>query len=118
MRTIYRLFIQGKTTNAIAANEKYKGDAVLQKKFTVDFLTKKQKINEGEVPQFYVENSHPAIIRPDEWNRVQDEMARRKATGRHHNSLSPFSAKIICGDCGEYYGSKVWHSTSKYRRTI
>ena len=126
VRTIYRLFIQGKTTNAIAANltkqgiptpggkkkwqsttvesiltnEKYKGDAVLQKKFTVDFLTKKQKINEGEVPQFYVENSHPAIIRPDEWNRVQDEMTRRKATGRHHNSLSPFSAKIICGDCG------------------
>ncbi|MEA4823044.1 MAG: zinc ribbon domain-containing protein [Clostridiaceae bacterium] len=45
-------------------------------------------------------------------------MTRRKATGRHHNSLSPFSAKIICGDCGEYYGSKVWHSTSKYRRTI
>ena len=144
VRTIYRLFIQGKTTNAIAANltkqgiptpggkkkwqsttvesiltnEKYKGDAVLQKKFTVDFLTKKQKINEGEVPQFYVENSHPAIIRPDEWNRVQDEMTRRKATGRHHNSLSPFSAKIICNDCGEYYGSKVWHSTSKYRRTI
>lgn len=144
VRTIYRLFIQGKTTNAIAAtltkqgiptpggkkkwqsttvesiltNEKYKGDAVLQKKYTVDFLTKKQKINEGEVPQFYVENSHPAIIRPDEWNRVRDEMTRRKATGRHHNRLSPFSAKIICGDCGEYYGSKVWHSTSKYRRTI
>ncbi len=144
VRVIYRLFMQGKTTNAIAAtltkqgvctpggkekwqattvesiltNEKYKGDAVLQKKFTVDFLTKKQKVNEGEVPQFYVENSHPAIIHPDEWNRVQDEMTRRKATGRHHNSLSPFSAKIICGDCGEYYGSKVWHSTSKYRRTI
>ncbi|MDD2362465.1 MAG: recombinase family protein [Eubacteriales bacterium] len=144
VRTIYRLFIQGKTANAIAAtltkqgiptpggkekwqsttvesiltNERYKGDAVLQKKFTVDFLTKKQKINEGEVPQFYVKNSHPAIVRPDEWNRVQDEMTRRKATGRHHNSLSPFSAKIICGNCGEYYGSKVWHSTSKYRRTI
>jgi len=144
VRTIYRLFIQGKTRNAIAAtltkqgiptpggkkkwqsttvesiltNEKYKGDAVLQKKFTVDFLTKKQKVNAGEVPQFYVENSHPAIIRPDEWNRVQDEMTRRKATGRHHNSLSPFSAKMICGDCGEYYGSKVWHSTSKYRRTV
>ncbi len=45
-------------------------------------------------------------------------MTRRKATGRHHNGLSPFSAIIICGDCGEYYGSKVWHSTSKYRRTI
>lgn len=45
-------------------------------------------------------------------------MLRRKATGRHQNSLSPFSAKLICGDCGGYYGSKVWHSNSKYRRTI
>ena len=41
-----------------------------------------------------------------------------KSGGKHHNSLSPFSAKIICGDCGEFYGSKVWHSTSKYKRTI
>ena len=144
MRTIYRLFIQGKTTNAIAAsltrngvptpggkekwqattiesiltNEKYKGSALLQKKFTTNFLTKKMKPNEGEVPQFYVENSHPAIICPEEWDRVQNEMLRRKATGRHQNSLSPFSAKLICGDCGGYYGSKVWHSNSKYRRTI
>ena len=45
-------------------------------------------------------------------------MLRRKATGRHQNSLSPFSAKLICGDYGGYYGSKVWHSNSKYRRTI
>ena len=45
-------------------------------------------------------------------------MAVRKAKGRHHNSLSPFSAKLVCGDCGEYYGSKVWHSTDKYRRVI
>ena len=47
---------------SILQNEKYKGDALLQKKFTVDFLTKKQKVNEGEVPQYYVEGSHPAII--------------------------------------------------------
>ena len=45
-------------------------------------------------------------------------MAVRKAKGKHHNSLSPFSAKIVCGDCGEFYGSKVWHSTDKYRRVI
>lgn len=43
---------------SILQNEKYKGDALLQKKFTVDFLTKKQKVNEGEVPQYYVEGSH------------------------------------------------------------
>lgn len=45
-------------------------------------------------------------------------MAKRKGRGKHHNSLSPFSAKIICSDCGGYFGSKVWHSTDKYRRVI
>ena len=58
---------------SILKNEKYKGDALLQKAFTVDFLTKKQKKNEGEVPQYYVENSHPAIIDPAEWKLVQRE---------------------------------------------
>lgn len=144
VRLIYKLFIEGKTVNAIArylmsqnvptpsgkelwrtstiesilTNEKYKGSAILQKKFTVDFLQKKMKINEGEVPQYKVEDSHPAIIEAEEWELVQSEMKRRKTRGKHHNSLSPFSAKIICGDCGEYYGSKVWHSNSKYKRTI
>ena len=99
-------------------NEKYKGSAILQKKFTVDFLSKKMKVNEGEVPQYIVEESHPAIIDPDQWQKVQDEIAVRKTKGRHHNSLSPFSAKLVCGDCGEFFGSKVWHSTDKYRRVI
>ena len=65
-----------------------------------------------------MEESHPAIIDPDQWQKVQDEIAVRKTKGRHHNSLSPFSAKLVCGDCGEFYGSKVWHSTDKYRRVI
>lgn len=73
----------------------------------MDFLSKKMKVNEGEVPQYIVDQSHPAIIDPEEWQKVQNEMAVRKAKGKHHNSLSPFSAKIVCGDCGEFYGSKV-----------
>ena len=144
VRRIYRLFMQGKTPNAIAklltlegvptpggkkvwqfttvesilTNEKYKGAALLQKRFTVDFLQKKMKVNEGEVPQYYVENSHPPIIQPGEWDRVQAEFQRRKALGKNHNCSRLFSGQIICGDCGEYYGSKVWHSNSKYRRVI
>lgn len=55
---------QRATVESILRNEKYKGSALLQKSFTVDFLTKKTKINEGEVPQYYVEDSHPAIIEP------------------------------------------------------
>ncbi len=144
VRRIYRTFMQGKTAGAIAReltadgiptpggkvkwqsstvesilqNEKYRGDARLQKSFTVDFLQKKMKVNEGEVPQYYVENSHPAIIEPEEWDLVQAEFTRRKELGRRYSSHSVFSSMIFCGDCGAMYGSKVWHSTSKYRRTI
>jgi len=106
------------TIKSILTNEKYKGDALLQKRFTVDFLTKKTKVNEGEVQQYYVENSHPAIITPEEFDLVQEEFAKRVNTGKQYSSTSIFSSKIICGDCGSYFGSKVWHSNSKYRRVI
>lgn len=76
------------------------------------------KPNEGEVPQYYVENSHPAIISPEIFDLVQHEMKKRKESGRYINGLGCFSGKIICGECGGTYGSKVWHSTTKYRRTI
>ena len=65
------------TVKSILVNEKYKGDALLQKSYTVDFLTKKTKINEGEVPQYYVENSHEAIISPAVFDEVQHQMAVR-----------------------------------------
>lgn len=109
---------QSATVESILRNEKYKGSALLQKRYTVDFLTKTMKVNEGEVPQYYVEDSHPAIIRPEEWEAVQAEIARRKGKGKRHDCGSPFSGKIICGDCGSVYGSKVWHSNDKYRRVI
>lgn len=144
VRRIYRAFMHGKTVGAIAReltadgiptpggkvkwqsstvesilrNEKYRGDARLQKKFTVDFLQKKMKVNEGEVPQYYVENSHPAIVEPEEWDLVQAEFTRRKELGKRYSSNSIFSSMIFCGDCGAMYGSKVWHSTDKYRRAI
>lgn len=66
------------TAGSILSNEKYKGDAFLQKKFTVDFLQKKMKPNKVGVPQYYVEASRSAIVEPDEWNQVQTEFARRK----------------------------------------
>ena len=106
------------TISSILTNEKYKGDALLQKRFTTDFLTKKQKVNEGEVPQYYVEGSHQAIIEPDEFEQVQAEMARRKRVGRSYSGDSIYASRIICGDCGGYYGPKVWHSNDPYRRVI
>jgi site-specific DNA recombinase len=79
---------------------------------------KKQKVNEGEVPQYYVENSHPAIIEPRAWDEVQRIMRQRKASGKRHDCSSPFSGRVICGDCGTAYGAKVWHSNDPYRKVI
>lgn len=89
-----------------------------QKTFTVDFLSKKKKVNEGEHPQYYVEHSHEAIIDPREWQLVQLEMARRKSLGMRYSGNCVLATRIVCGDCGSYFGPKVWNSTSKYKRTI
>ena len=92
--------------------------ALLQKSFTTDFLTKKSKINEGEVPQYYVEGNHEAIIAPDTFNLVQKELSKRNTGRNRHSGLHIFSSKIKCGECGSWYGSKVWHSNDKYRRVV
>ena len=103
------------TVMNILRNEKYKGDALLQKTYTADFLSKKVKRNKGELTQYHIKNSHPAIISPETFDLVQGELQRRASLQRQIKNNSPFAAKVICGDCGGYYGSKVWHSTSKYR---
>lgn len=144
VRLIYKMYLNGKTITAIAKyltdegvptpagkqkwnvstilsilqNEKYKGDALLQKKFTVDFLTKVTKRNEGEIPQYYVENSHPAIVSPEMFDLVQAEIKKHRETGKNRSGTHCFSGMIICGECEGFYGSKTWHSTSKYRRTV
>lgn len=89
-----------------------------QKTYTVDFLSKTVKKNDGEVPQYFVTDSHEAIIPPDEWETVQKEIERRKELGRHYSGGSIFATKLICGDCGGYFGAKVWHSKDKYRTVI
>ena len=104
VRRIYDDFLSGKTPYAIAkdltaehiptpggkevwsrnvvksilTNEKYKGDALLQKVYTVDYLTKEKRKNNGEVTRYYVEGSHEPIIEPQKWQRVQEEFERRK----------------------------------------
>ncbi len=60
----------GGTVKSILMNEKYKGCALLQKGYTEDYLTKKRVKNDGAVPQYYVEDSHPAIIEPETFDRV------------------------------------------------
>lgn len=106
------------TIKSILSNEKYKGDALLQKTYTADFLTKSVRKNQGQVPQYYIKNSHPAIIDPETFELVQNELARRYPKRHQLHRNSPFTARIICGDCGSYYGRKVWHSNSSYRKSI
>ena len=144
VRYIFHLFMTGKTSYSIAkqltdegiptprgrktwssstiesmlSNEKYKGAALLQKSFTVDFLQKKMKKNEGEVPQYYVEHSHEAIISPEEWQAVQNELARRKVLGKRYSGASILATRLICADCGAFFGAKVWHSNDQYRRVV
>lgn len=104
------------TIEGMLANEKYKGDARLQKTYTADFLTKRQVKNTGQIDQYYVKNSHPAIIPEDEWEAVQQEFKRRDAYRKEHflrhygygSHISPFCSKVICGYCGHIYGRKSW----------
>ena len=105
------------TVRSILTNEKYRGDALIQKEYTADFLDKTRRKNTGEIPQYYVEEHHEAIIPPDLFDFVQSEIKRREQHGKH-SGVSIFANKIKCGCCGGWYGAKVWHSTDKYRRVI
>lgn len=81
-------------------------------------ITKRKMPNHGELPQYFVEHSHEAIIDPEEFELVQAEIERRKGLGKEYSGSFIFSAKIVCACCGGFFGSKVWHSASKYKRTI
>ncbi|WP_315005672.1 recombinase family protein, partial [uncultured Selenomonas sp.] len=105
------------TVRSILTSEKYRGDALIQKEYTADFLDKTRRKNTGEIPQYYVEEHHEAIIPPDLFDFVQSEIKRREQNGKH-SGVSIFANKIKCGCCGGWYGAKVWHSTDKYRRVI
>ena len=105
------------TVRSILTNEKYRGDALIQKEYTADFLDKTRRKNTGEIPQYYVEEHHEAIISPDLFDFVQTEIKARENDGKH-SGVSIFANKIKCGCCGGWYGAKVWHSTDKYRRVI
>lgn len=114
---------QSTTIGSMLENEKYKGDTLLQKSYTVDFLTKKRVQNEGEIQQYYIEDDHEAIIEPWIWECVQLEMKRREMYLEEHNITrfsqnteeNPFSSKIICGECNRAFARKGWRTPSGIR---
>lgn len=104
----------GSTVRTILSNEKYKGDALLNKTYISDCISKKVKKNNGERPMYYVENNHPAIIDKDTFNRVQEELARRtskrkvkqvgtKTEQGKYSSKYALTELLICGECGTPY---------------
>lgn len=106
--------------NQILRNKKYIGDALLQKTYTTDFLTKKRVKNHGIVPQYYVENSHEAIIPREFFMQVQEELIRRRIVhtspngkNRTFSSTHSFSNMIVCGGCGEFFRRIHWNNRGK-----
>ncbi|WP_270474931.1 recombinase family protein [Clostridium cochlearium] len=104
----------------ILSNEKYIGDALLQKTYTVDFLTKKRVKNNGIVPQYYVENNHEAIIPREIYMQVQEELVRRSrghisSSGKRRNfsSSHAFSQIVFCEECGEIFRRVHWNNSGK-----
>ena len=134
VRRIYRMYLEGYTLGAISrelnedcipgvrgeakwcantvsrilANEKYKGALLMQKTYTASFLTKRHVPNTGQLPMYYIEENHPAIIPPDIWEAAQEETARRKAFREAHGLRglsgggdSPFYSRLFCRQCGQ-----------------
>jgi len=150
VKLVFRMYLEGNSTQKIAnylteqkiktatgkdfwhasviekmlRNEKYMGDALLQKTYTVDFMTKKKVINNGIVPQYYVEDDHEAIISKELFYRVQEEIMRRSsmckaAETRRKNQRSKYSSAyaltgvVICGKCGHEYRRVTWAKRGK-----
>ena len=109
---------------SILTNEKYKGDALLQKTYVSDCISKKSKKNNGELPMYYVENNHPAIIERAVFDRVQEEVARRNSKRKvkqkgTKTELGKYSSKyalselLYCGNCGTPYRRCTWSKNGK-----
>ncbi|WP_305116461.1 recombinase family protein [Acutalibacter muris] len=109
---------------ALLQNEKYRGDALLQKTFSPSLFSNRSKVNNGELPKFYVSNCLPVIVEPDLWQQVQEEVARRRAKrastekaknpleGRHRGKYA-LSDILICGKCGSPYRRTTWAKKGK-----
>src|SRR5665647_310662 len=106
-------------------NEKYYGDALLQKTITVDFLTHKRKANKGQAPKYQIEGNHEPIISKEIFEKVQDEKERRallkgNLVGDRHkySSKYPFSGKVFCGNCGNIFKRRQWNSNNASKKVV
>lgn len=108
----------GSTVKSILQNEKYVGDAVLQKTFSEDLFDRQRVKNEGQLPKYYVHDCHPAIIDRATFQRVQEELARRSSLRKtssktkteqgKHSGKYVLSGLLVCSECGSPYRRVLW----------
>lgn len=109
---------QASTLGSMLRNEKYMGNAILQKSYTADFLSKRRVMNDGSVQMYHIEEDHESIVDIETWEAVQAELERRAQYCKDHftnaygqmSEKNPFYAKIICENCGNIY-SRVKYTT-------
>lgn len=102
-------------------SEKYIGDMLLQKTFTLDHISKKQIKNEGQMPQYYVQNSHEPIVNRETFTAVQEEIKRRAVHFKCNDEAPktyPFTGKIVCKKCGAHYRRKITAAGTKYEKAV
>ncbi len=113
----------GGTIERIVSNEKYIGSVITNKTFVVDPISKKKKLNDGEIPQYLIENNHPAIIDKEVFKQAQKEKKRRsslKPVWTKHNKTekgyyianNPLNGLIVCGKCGSPYRRRTWYNSN------
>jgi len=114
------------TIKSLLSNEKYIGDALMQKTYTLDCISKKVKRNNGEYPMIYVENHHDPIISREVFRWVQEEMARRTSKRRvqqknvkteqgKYSGIYALSEKLVCAECGAAYRRCTWTASGTKR---
>lgn len=121
------------TIQKMLKNEKYKGDTLLQKTYTEDFMNGKKVKNTGQRTRYFVCESHPAIVTADVFDRAQEDMAKRSRVIHHEDgtvipSDSKYNGKyflgnlLVCGDCGASYrrrterGKVVWRCATRIEK--
>jgi DNA invertase Pin-like site-specific DNA recombinase len=110
---------------SILSNERYVGDALCQKTYTIDYLTHETKVNNGERPQYYISNHHEPIVDRKVYDRVQRILEKKSvAYSRSSKNINEFTSRIKCGCCGKnyhrYVGRKrvLWRCSSRLKSKL
>ena len=100
------------TVNYVLNNERYKGDALLQKQITTQTLPFKKQRNHGEQPMYYVENSNPAIVSRETYEAVQALIKNRQPSCKRKAKNYPLTRTLLCPDCGHTFRRQVVNGTA------